>query len=361
VLVNRPWVDFEGTHMPKYLAPGVYVEEASFRSKHIEPVATHTTAFVGTIGSRTVSPLLTSVSDFDCFQDGETHAAMAQAVRAFFNEGGKRLYVASTLDAIEPLADVSIVAAPGNTNTEMAHALIAHAERPGAHRIAVLDAPAGSTMANVQAYRRAFDSSHAALYHPWIVSRVEGREVVLPASPFVCGIYARHDFEQGVHNAPANEVVRGAVRFERPINKAEQDVLNPEGINCLRFFEGRGLRVWGARTLSSDPEWKYVNQRRYFNYLQASLDRGTQWVVFEANGEPLWDRLRESITHFLYNEWRNGALLGAKPEEAFFVKCDRSTMTQNDIDHGRLVCQVGVAFLKPAEFVIFRVALQLAV
>ncbi|WP_439520057.1 phage tail sheath family protein [Hydrogenophaga sp.] len=342
--------------MPKYLAPGAYVEEASLRSKHIEPVATRITAFVGAIGSHAVSPLLTSSSEFDRFQQGEADPGMAQAVRAFFNEGGQRLYVAATLEAVEALAEVSIVAAPGHTSAEMAQALIAHAERPGAHRIAVLDAPAGSTMANVQAYRRALDSSHAALYHPWVVSLVEGREVVMPASPFVCGIYARHDFEQGAHKAPANVAVLGALRFEREINQAEQDVLNPQGINCLRFFEGRGMRVWGARTLSGDPEWKYVNQRRYFNYLQASLERGTQWVAFEPNGPALWDRLRESIGSFLYNEWRKRALQGAQPEEAFFVKCDRSTMTQDDIDNGRLVCQVGVAFLKPAEFVVVRLA-----
>jgi phage tail sheath protein FI len=346
--------------MPKYLAPGVYVEEASFRSKHIEPVPTHTTAFVGAIGSQTVSPLLTSSTEFDRFQQGEADPGMVQAVRAFFNEGGKRLYVAATLDAIESLADVSIVAAPGNTSAEMAQALIDHAERPGAHRIAVLDAPVGSTMASVLAYRRAFDSSHAALYHPWVVSIVEGREMVMPASPFVCGIFARQDFEQGVHKAPSNLVVNGAVRFERAINKAEQDVLNPEGINCLRFFEGRGMRVWGARTLSSDPEWKYVNQRRCFNYLQASIERGTRWAVFEPNGERLWSSLHQTISDFLYSAWRNGALLGTKPEEAFFVKCDRSTMTQNDIDNGRVVCQVGVAFLQPSEFVIFRVVQQAA-
>ncbi len=347
--------------MPKYLAPGVYVEETSLRSKHIEPVATHTTAFVGGIGNHTVSGLLTDAQDFDRFQDGQGDPGMAQAVRAFFNEGGKRLYVAASVDAIESLRDVSIVAAPGNTTPEMAHALIVHAERPGAHGIAVLDAPAGCTMAQVLDHRRAFNSSHAALYHPWVVSIVEGRETLLPPSPFICAIYARHDVEAGVHKAPANVVVKGAVRFDPHIHNAEQDVLNPEGINCLRFFEGRGRRVWGARTLSRDPDWKYVNQRRYFNYLQASLERGTSWVVFEPNGEPLWDKLCEAVGNFLYKEWRNGALPGTKPEEAFFVKCDRSTMTQNDIDQGRVVCQIGVAFLKPAEFVIFRVSHQMAV
>ena len=346
--------------MPTYQAPGVFVEETRFRSRSIEGVGTHTTAFIAPTLAGGASPLLTSWNDFERFQGEAGDGGLAPAVRAFFNEGGQRLYVASTLDAIESLEDISIVAAPGVTTREMGSALIAHAELPGVHRIAVLDAPQALTVAQVREHRRAFDSSHGALYHPWVVSMVDGKEVVSPPSAFICGIYARHDITRGVHKAPANEVVRGAVRFERQITKAEQEVLNPEGINCLRFFEGRGLRVWGARTLSSDAEWKYVNQRRYFNYLRSSLERGTQWAVFEPNAQALWGTLRQTITDFLYNEWRNGALLGTQPEEAFFVKCDRSTTTQNDIDNRRVGCQVGVAFLKPAEFVIFRVEQQTA-
>jgi len=163
-----------------------------------------------------------------------------------------------------------------------------------------------------------------------------------------------------VWKAPANEVVRGALRFESDINFGQQEVLNPLGVNCLRYFPGRGYRVWGARTASSDPEWKYVNVRRYFIYLEASLDGGTQWAVFEPNGEALWANIRETVTSFLYNEFVSGALLGATPQEAFFVKCDRSTMTQGDLDNGRLICLVGVAALKPAEFVIFRIGQKTA-
>jgi phage tail sheath protein FI len=150
-------------------------------------------------------------------------------------------------------------------------------------------------------------------------------------------------------------VVNGAIGFETLLNKAQQEVLNPEGINCFRFFEGRGFRLWGARTISSDPEWKYVNLRRYFAYLEHSIDKGTQWAVFEPNGELLWGNVRRTIEDFLLNEWTMGALLGDKPERAYFVKCDRSTMTQNDLDNGRLVCLIGVAPLRPAEFVIFRI------
>jgi hypothetical protein len=188
-----------------------------------------------------------------------------------------------------------------------------------------------------------------------VLDPVTRSEIVLPPSGFVTGIYARNDIERAVYKAPANEVVRGALGFESMLNKAQQEVLNPEGINCFRFFEGRGYRLWGARTISSDPEWKYVNLRRYFAYLEHSIDKHTQWAVFEPNGELLWANVRRTVEDFLLNEWQNGALLGEKPEKAFFVKCDRSTMGQNDLDNGRLVCLIGVAPLRPAEFVIFRI------
>ena len=149
--------------------------------------------------------------------------------------------------------------------------------------------------------------------------------------------------------------VRGVLRFSRNVNKGEQDVLNPEGINCLRFFEGRGYRVWGARTISSDPEWTYINVRRLFIYLEHSIDRATQWAVFEPNNEELWLKIRLTIEGFLYDVWRSGALLGARPEDAYFVRCDRTTMSQSDLDNGRLICLIGVAPTKPAEFVIFRI------
>jgi phage tail sheath protein FI len=150
-------------------------------------------------------------------------------------------------------------------------------------------------------------------------------------------------------------VVRLAIGFEYLLNKAQQDVLNPEGVNCLRYFEGRGLRVWGARTITSDPEWRYVALRRYFAFLERSIEKGTQWAVFEPNGKVLWSQVRRTVEDFLLNEWTSGHLMGDTPEEAFFVKCDRSTMTQSDFDNGRLICLIGVAPLRPAEFVIFRI------
>ena len=272
----------------------------------------------------------------------------------------------SGLVSFEDIEDISIVAAPGATfgykadNGVKASAiigsLISHASRMR-YRIAVLDAGDDLSISEVRDMRAKLDSSYAALYYPWIrvLDPVTNTELNLPPSGFVAGIYARNDTNRAVYKAPANEVVNGAIGFEKLLNKAQQEVLNPEGINCFRFFEGRGFRLWGARTISSDPEWKYVNLRRYFAYLEHSIDKGTQWAVFEPNGDLLWANVRRTIEDFLLNEWQNGALLGDKPEKAYFVKCDRSTMTQNDLDNGRLVCLIGVAPLRPAEFVIFRI------
>jgi uncharacterized protein len=270
------------------------------------------------------------------------------------------------LKAFEDIDEISIVAAPGSTfNYQGAYRddastiislLIAHAELLH-YRIAVLDSGDGQSISDVRAMRARFDSSYAALYYPWvtILDPVTRKEIQLPPSGFVTGIYARNDINRAVYKAPANEVVSLALTFETVLNKSQQDILNPLGINCFRFFEDRGYRLWGARTISSDPEWKYVNLRRYFAYLEHSIDKGTQWAVFEPNGQLLWASLRRTISDFLLNEFQTGALLGDKPEQAYFVRCDRSTMTQNDLDNGRVIVLVGVAALTPAEFVIFRI------
>ena len=266
----------------------------------------------------------------------------------------------SALKALEDIDNISIVAAPGSSRTPDALAiagkLISHAQFMR-YRIAVLDSKPNQSIADVKDMKGKIDSTYAALYYPWItvVDPVKRVEINLPPSGFVAGIYARNDINRGVYKAPANEVVDGAVGLETILNKSQQDILNPFGINCFRFFEGRGYRLWGARTTSSDPEWKYVNLRRYFAYLEHSIDKGTQWAVFEPNGERLWSNVSMAIKDFLFNEWVNGALLGDRAEKAFFVKCDRSTMTQNDLDNGRLVCLVGVAALRPAEYVIIRI------
>ncbi|MEL6999635.1 MAG: phage tail sheath subtilisin-like domain-containing protein [Pseudomonadota bacterium] len=270
----------------------------------------------------------------------------------------------SGLAVLEDLEDISIVAAPGSTaDTDLgpavSRALIIHAERMR-YRIAVLDSAPGQLPAEIRAQRAEIDSTRAALYYPWVniadpLAQGPGQELSLPPSGFVTGIYARTDNDRGVHKAPANEVVRSALGFEFLINRRQQEALNPEGINCLRFFEGRGFRVWGGRTVSSDPEWRYVNVRRYFLFLEQSIDKGTQWTVFEPNGPRLWANLQRTVEDFLYNEFVSGHLAGRRPEDAYFVRCDETTMTQNDRDNGRLICLIGVAPLRPAEFVIFRI------
>lgn len=272
------------------------------------------------------------------------------------------------LKALEDVTDISIVAAPGYSARndadpnagdkilQVALTLIGHCERMR-YRIAVLDSTDGQDLTEVREDRAQMDSTYAAFYYPWIriIDPVTQEEINIPPSGSVAGLYADNDILYGVHKAPANMVVQDAIRFEVMLNKAQQDVLNPEGINCFRFFEDRGYRLWGARTISSDPEWKYVNLRRYFAYLEHSIDKGTQWAVFDVNSEPLWTNVRTTIEQFLNNEWSNGRLMGNKPEEAYFVRCDRTTMTQNDLDNGRLVCLIGVAVTRPAEFVIFRI------
>lgn len=270
------------------------------------------------------------------------------------------------LRQFEDLEDISIVAAPGSTfGYESGYGsearailglLISHAQRMR-YRIAVLDCGDGQSIAQVRALRARYDSSHAALYYPWIriVDPLTRTEIAVPPSGHVAGIYARNDANRAVYKAPANEGVHLAVGLERLLHKSQQDVLNPEGINCFRFFAGRGFRLWGARTTSSDPEWRYVHLRRYFAYLERSIDKGIQWAVFEPNGEALWANVRRTIGDFLLKEWQVGALLGDQPEKSFLVKCDRTTMSQDDLDNGRLVCRVGVAPLRPAEFVIFRI------
>lgn len=274
----------------------------------------------------------------------------------------------SPFEFLMGIEDVSIVAAPGYSAFADARGIqeeiIGHVERRRAYRVAVLDTPKDNTINQAKEYKSSIDSTYAALYYPWIVTPDPAsstpREIVLPPSGFVCGIYARNDISKGVSKSPGNEIVRGALRFENDVNFAEQELLNPLGVNCLRFFPGRGYRLWGARTTSSDPEWKYVGPRRYFVYLEHSIDRSTQWAVFENNGPRLWANVREAVSGFLYNEWRSGSLLGTNPDEAYFVRCDRSTMTQNDLDNGRMICLIGVSVLKPAEFVIFRIGQKTA-
>jgi phage tail sheath protein FI len=237
--------------------------------------------------------------------------------------------------------------------------MIAHCENAGG-RMAILDVPPDLLPQDVLEWRMntaGYDSKMAALYYPWIevMDPLTKRPMMMPPSGHIAGLWSRVDSSRGVHKAPANEVVMGANGLAFQVTAAEQGELNRVGINAIRAFPGRGIRVWGARTLSSDPEWRYINVRRLFNFVEKSIEGGTQWVVFEPNDERLWARVRQSISNFLTTVWRDGALEGTKAEEAFFVTCDRTTMTQDDIDNGRLIAVVGIAPVKPAEFVIFRI------
>jgi len=223
-------------------------------------------------------------------------------------------------------------------------------------RFAITHSKRTDTLANIQGIDPPPDTTFAAFYFPWIkvYNPLIFQDSLVPPSGHIAGIYAKTDIERGVFKAPANEVVVGARSLQFQITKQDQDFLNPKGVNCIRVFPGRGILLWGARTCSRNTLWKYVSVRRYFLYVGESIDEGTQWVVFEPNDERLWARVNQTITQFLITEWRNGALMGTKPAEAFFVKVDRTTMTQNDIDNGRLICIIGLAVVKPAEFVIFR-------
>ena len=260
------------------------------------------------------------------------------------------------LAAFTKIDDISILYSPDSGNIAgLTAELITHCENIK-DRFAIIDAPEKTPV--TVSPRDKFDTKYGAYYYPWIkiIDPQNGMKKLIPPGGYMAGIYARSDVERGVHKAPANEVIRGVIDLEFPVTKGDQDVLNPRGVNCIRAFPGRGIRIWGARTLSSDPLWKYINIRRLFIYLEESIDEGTQWVVFEPNSEILWARVIQTISNFLKGVWKSGALMGLTPEEAFFVKCDRTTMTQDDIDNGRLIVMIGVAPVKPAEFVIFRIA-----
>jgi uncharacterized protein len=263
------------------------------------------------------------------------------------------------ITALEDIDQVAIAAVPGMWASTIQASLIQHCELLK-DRFAILDPPDPLDTQEILEFRTRFDTRYAALYYPWLMTRDPSldRDVNVPPSGHMAGIYARVDVDRGVHKAPANVVVRG-IRLEdgfaQDITKRHQDLLNPKGINALRFFPDLGHRVWGARTLSSDTTWKYINVRRLFIQIEESIEEGTQWVVFEPNDEPLWALVRQTISNFLTGFWSNGALFGATAEEAFFVACDRSTMTQDDIDNGRLICVIGIAPVFPAEFVIFRI------
>ncbi len=261
------------------------------------------------------------------------------------------------LAAFKELNNVSIMAIPGVTSPAVQLALVTHCTNTGAS-FAVLDVPQDLVKPNdVLTHREKVDSDYAAMYHPWIqiYDVLNKKPSYIPPSGAVCGIYARSDVERGVHKAPANEVVYNCIGLSCLYNKAEQDILNPAGVNLIRALPGQGIRVWGARTCSSNSLWKYVNVRRLFIYLEETIKSQTNWAVFEPNDEMLWARVGRTIKAFLRDMWRSGALVGNTEDQAFFVNIGRDTMSASDILNGRLICEIGVAPSRPAEFVIFRI------
>jgi Bacteriophage tail sheath protein len=399
--------------MPEYLAPGVYVEEVPSAVKPIAGVGTSTAGFVGVstdIGGtwdperkagmpaqatgepysqadalrpQPVNSWTDFTTRFGDIQEGNQY--LAHAVYGFFNNGGTRCWVTrvagpddvdQALEQFEAIDEIAVVAAPlppdvaAPALNAVQASLVAHCEKME-DRVAILDSrrdiPDDNLVVSTDEsgiWRPAANpKGYGAFYFPWIEVadplQEAGTRVAVPPSGHVAGIYARSDAERGVHKAPANEVVLGALGVHYQVSKILQATLNPVGVNCIRSFDAT-VKVYGARTLASDPqgdpEWTYVNVRRLINFLRESIDEGTQWVVFEPNAPELWSRIRRNVTAFLNTVWASGALLGATPEQAFYVRCDETTNPPEVRELGRVVAEIGVAVVRPAEFVIFRLS-----
>lgn len=313
-------------------------------------------------------------NSFGAVQDG--NRVLAQAVYGFFNNGGTRCWVTryttstrglslsnaqEALDAFKPIDEIAIVAIPGVTGDEIQTAVLDHCENAYLQdRFAILDGKRTATLTKAAIRAGVRDSSYGAIYYPWIdigEKDDEGNPVYVPPSGHIAGVYARVDAERGVHKAPANEVIRGALGVEALLSREDQAGLNPDDINVIRKFEGN-ITIWGARTLAGadHSEWRYINVRRLFNYLRESIDEGTKWVVFEPNAPELWSKIRRNVGAFLTTVWSSGALFGATPQQAFYVRCDETTNPPEVRDQGQVVTEIGVAVVKPAEFVVFRVS-----
>jgi hypothetical protein len=389
-----------------YLTPGIYIQEVSTGPKPIEAVGTSTAGFIGVapyaeahVGEAiAINNWTQFLKEF--WRDGGKSTHLALAVFGFFQNGGGRCYVANVgsrtvdvgLAAFESIDEIAMVAAPGYTGAANFNAILTHCERLE-DRVAILDSPrnvenvdnlievatddpppsrtpaaddpaAPTPRAPRQKEKglrpRQADRGHGAFYFPWIKIRdplsEEGEQIDAPPSGHIAGVYARTDSQRGVHKAPANEPIRGALNVTYRVTKDEQGKLNQAGVNCIRFFQREGIRIWGARTLAdSASEWRYINVRRLFNMVEESIANGTRWVVFEPNDMSLWKGIRRDITAFLTRLWSTGALMGATADQAFFVQCDEETNPQEVIDAGQVVTVIGLAPVKPAEFIIFRI------
>ena len=406
--------------MPNYQTPGVYVEEVESGSKPIEAGATNIVGFLGIAEKGPVNEavLVTNWTQYTkTFGGMHKGGWLGHAVYQFFQNGGTKCYInnlaepvtaqkpkaeknekggkkqdeaPAQADAAQPanddavrnpdniarliigkdegvgrrsglylfdeISDIAIVAAPGVTDAAAQDAILTHCEK-NRFRFAVLDCPE-TLSGGIDTMPKPRDSTMGAYYFPWVemYDAVQDKNVFAPPSGGICGVYGRVDGTRGVHKAPANELFKTALGLKYNLTDAEQELLNPKGINCIREFPGRGIRVWGARTISSNPEWRYINVRRLFCMVEQALQNGTNWVVFEPNTPDLWKKLTRNITAFLLNVWRTGAFVGNTPEEAFYVRCDEELNPPESVDAGYVVCEIGIAPAKPAEFVVFRVS-----
>lgn len=351
--------------MPEYLAPGVYIEEVAFGSRPIQGVSTSTVGFIGVATAAAAPVLITSFVEYEHTIGNNAGGFLPLAVRGFFENGGTRCYVA-LIAATDPLQagldalaaqNISILCCPDENGIPNAAAIMAADCEHRKDRVCILQSPQPAVPDAT--HHPPVHSAFAAYYYPWItVVGLDGSNVTMPSGGHVAGIYAKVDTQKGVWKPPAGVPLAGVTGLSQQITAAEADLLASRGINLLRFFVGQGNEVWGARTTSQDPEWIYINVRRLMIYIEQSIHQGVQWAVFEPNSQALWASVRLTVADFLLNVWQSGALQGTKPAEAFFVQLDNATMTQNDIDAGRLVVLVGVAPLKPAEFVLFRITVQ---
>ncbi|HVR83802.1 MAG TPA: phage tail sheath C-terminal domain-containing protein [Planctomycetota bacterium] len=394
-----------------YLTPGVYVEEVSGGARPIQALGTSVAAFLGVAPDASKRPqeavAINNWTEF-CNQfvgKDSSSTPLSSAVHGWFLNGGGRCYVVNVgkdgtvagggkggrkgVDLLEPIDDISIVAAPGFTDAASYDAVLTHCEELK-DRVAILSSPedvtnvgqltdvatagapkpaaAGAAKPPADAppaaagkglRARTSDGGYGSFFFPWMTIRdpLSPKDLIeVPPDGHVAGIYARTDTTRGVHKAPANEIVRGALDLGYRVTFDEQGLLNPKGVNCLRLFSQDGIRLYGARTLAdAASEWRYTSVRRLFAMIEKSIAQGTRWVVFEPNAEPLWKSIIRDVSAFLTLLWRQGALKGATPEEAFFVKCDAETNPPDVVDAGQVVTVIGCAPVKPAEFVIFRI------
>ncbi len=350
--------------MAEHLAPGVYIEEVLFASSPIQGVSTSTAGFVAVTGRGPLLGPLTSFVEFEQVATANLGVNLPLAVRGFFEDGGQRCFI-SQIAATDPLESglaaldeqaISIICCPDDATIQnSASTMAAHCEKRK-DRICILQSP--EPVVPVATHQPPVHSSYAAYYYPWIsVTSLDGSSTVtVPPSGHVAGIYAQTDSFRGVWTAPANVTLAGVNGLSQGLTAAESDTLNARGIDVIRPLQG--FRVWGARTSTNqDSDYKYIPVRRLMIFLEQSIAQGIQWAVFEPNGPALWAVVRSSIENFLRSVWRQGALQGSTEQEAVFVRCDLTTMTENDLDNGRLICIVGVAPVRAAEFVILQIGM----